>query len=75
MPETETVHLGASLDSVATIRETDEGEALGKTRIAILGKEDTSDATEPLEHIAELLFLGHLGDLSVENMLARISLS
>lgn len=65
MPETETVHLGASLDSVAAIRKTDESETLGKTGIAVLGKEDTGDATEPLEHIAKLLFLGHLGDLVV----------
>jgi hypothetical protein len=53
MLETETVHLVACCDSIAVVRKADEGKALGHAGFPVLGKEDSGDTTEALEHIAQ----------------------
>lgn len=63
MPETEAVHLVARLDGIVTVRKADKRKTLGQPSVAILGEEDARDAAEPLEHVAQLLLFGHLGDL------------
>ena len=60
MLEAPAVHLVARLDGIVPVRKADEGKALGQASITILGQEDSSDAAEPLEHISQLLLLGHL---------------
>lgn len=54
MLETKSVHLVACRDSIAVICEADEGETLGHASFPILGKKDSGDTTETLEHIAQL---------------------
>lgn len=63
MLETKAVHLGRSLLGVGTIHVADESKALGHAGFPVLGKEHSGDATEALEHVAQLALLGHLGNL------------
>lgn len=66
--ETEAVHLVAGLDRILAVREADEREALRQTRVFVLGQEHAGDPAEPLEHIAQLAFFGHLRDLEKHGM-------
>lgn len=66
MPETKAIHLVARLDRIVAIRIADERKALGHARVAVLGEEDTCDAAEPLEHVAQFLLFCHLGDLHIQ---------
>lgn len=61
--ETKAVHLGGSLFGIRTIHVADESKALGHASFPVLGKEHSGDATEALEHVAQLALLGHLGNL------------
>lgn len=63
MLETESVHLVACRDSIAVVRKADESKALGHAGFPVLGKEDSGDTTEALEHIAQFSLFRHLGDL------------
>ena len=64
MLETEAVHLAARPLGVGPVREADKGEALCAARLPVLGQEHARDAAEALEHVAQLLLLGHFGHLS-----------
>lgn len=63
MLETVAVHLVAGLDGVLPVHEADKGEALGHARLPVLRQEHARNASEALEHVAELALLGHLGNL------------
>lgn len=58
------VHFLASASRIATIRIADERKALGPLGFAVPGKENSGDPTEPLEEIAQFLFLCQFADLS-----------
>lgn len=72
MLETETVHLGAGLDGIAPVCEADECETLGQTRLSVLGQEHTSDPTESLEHVAQLLLLRQLRNLCNSQLVTHV---
>lgn len=63
MLETITIHLLARLRSICPLRKRNERKALRHSGFSVLGQEHTCDATETLEHVAELLFFCHFGDL------------
>lgn len=63
MLETKSIHLAGGRDSIAVVCEADKGKALGHTCVAVLCKEHTRDAAEALEHVPQLPFLCHLGNL------------
>jgi hypothetical protein len=66
MLETISVHLVTRLDSIASVRKADKSKSLGHARLPILGQEHTGNATEALEHVAELAFFCHFGNLIVK---------
>lgn len=57
------IHLLAGARSIAAICETDESEALGSLGLSVSGKEDSGDAAEAFEQIAEFSFFRQLGNL------------
>lgn len=48
----EAIHLLARDGGVCSVDKRDEREALGSSRVSILGQEDSGDAAKALEHIA-----------------------
>lgn len=59
MKETLTsVHLLAGARCIASVCKTDKCESLGSLCISVAGKEDSGDAAESFEEIAEFLLLG-----------------
>lgn len=76
MLETESIHLVACRDSIAVVRKADKSKALGHAGFPVLGKEDSGDTTEALEHVAQFSFFRHLGDLFEKKyVLARLQMS
>lgn len=65
MPITITIELLARPRCISSVGEADEGETFRSPRLPVLGEEDTGDAAETFENVAEVAFLGEFGDLIV----------
>lgn len=72
MPITKAVHLLARSGGVGSVNEGNKSEALCSASLSVFGEEDSSNSAEPLEEVAQFLFLGHLRYLDCHVALAFV---
>lgn len=60
------IHLLARFRGISPLLEADEREAFRSLCLSVLGQEDSRHPSEPLKHVAEILFLCELGYLQLK---------